>query len=64
MTLRAAPLWSGALHRRDDEKRRNKAVRCGPAELEPSSVVLWGPGALVGGSHVVQVAAVFMPTVV
>lgn len=36
----------------------------GPAELEHSSVVLWGSWTLVRRGHVVQVAAVLMPTVV
>lgn len=36
----------------------------GAAELKHSSVVLRGSRTLVRGSHVVQVAAVFMPTVV
>lgn len=50
--------------RQDEDKKRTKVRFDGFAELEKSSVVLWGPGALIRGGHVVQVAAVFVPAVV
>lgn len=59
----------GALQLRETEaglweEEEQGAVWCGSADMEHSSVVLRGSRTLVRGCHVVQVAAVLMPTVV
>lgn len=52
----------GRCQSRPSHEETNEAVP--PADLEPGSVVLRGSGAFVMGGHVVQVAAVFVATVV